>query len=339
MTPEPTISVVIPCLNEVRHLPRLLASIAMQTVQPTEVIVVDGGSTDGTREWLEAAARVGVRVIDNPERIVPVAMNRGITAATGELVARMDAHASYADDYLECLRRVLAERPAVAAAGGVYRMSGSGAWGEAIAAVLSRPVGLGGAAHRSGGPEGPVDHVGTGMYRRTALVEVDGFDPTMLANEDFELDHRLKLAGHTVWLTPRAEFTSFNRDRLGALRRQMWRYGWYKSRTLLMHPKSLRLRQLAPPSLIVGLVVLAAVDIPVGMAAGAGYVLLAGGAGMHAARADGASLWRAAATVPVVHFAWGAGLLAGLVVNSVAGRGVAPTAGAVRPSTLVDVSR
>lgn len=312
----PTLSVIIPVRDEVRRLPTVLAGVAAQSLRPDEVIVVDGDSTDGTREWL-AGHGDGVVVLRNERRIIPAALNLGIAAASGELVARMDAHADYPPDYLATLAGVLAARPDVTGAGAAMTTAGRGPWGEAIASVLSRRIGLGGARHRVGHRGGPVEHVFTGCYRRSALVAAGGYDERLSANEDYEMDHRLRAAGGLLWLSRDARTTWYVRE--GPLRtaRQMFRYGSAKALTLRLHPGSLRARQAAPPALICGLAGLAAASRRIGpypfAAAAAAYLGTCAVAAVRAARADGASPWRAALVPPLVHLSWGAGVLTGLV--------------------------
>lgn len=315
--PEPALSttVVVPCLDERDTLPVLIAAVEGQTRPPECVIVVDGMSTDGTRAWLQeaAATRPWLRVLDNPVRHISAGLNAGISAATTDLVARMDAHATYAPDYLERVAAVFAERPDVVAVGGMMTSAGRGPWGRAIASVLSRPVGMGGAAHRTGRGGGPVDHTFSPTYRRAAVLAVGGFDERFLANEDFELDTRLRKAGGVVWLEPSARCTWQVRETPQGLARQMHRYGSYKARTLWVHPDSLRARQLAPPALLLGLAATTAVDRRAGALLTTGYAVAAAAAGGHAARSDGASAWRGAVALATVHVCWGSGLLSGLV--------------------------
>lgn len=313
-----TVSVVIPVRDEIARVPEVIANVAAQSLRPYEVIVVDGASTDGTREWLEERARREdgwLVVVPNPRRIIPVALNLGLAAARGDLVARMDAHADYPADYLERLAGLLTERTDVTGAGSAMTTAGRGAWGRAIAAVLSRRIGLGGARHRVGGHGGPIEHVFTGCYRRSALDAAGGYDERLLANEDYEMDFRLRAAGGTLWLHPEARSTWYVRKGPAANARQMFRYGFYKALTLRLHPASLRPRQLAPPALVVTLAALAALSplvtgYPVAVLA-AGYLAACAVAGARAARADGASAWRGAVVPPVVHLSWGAGVLIG----------------------------
>jgi GT2 family glycosyltransferase len=328
MAAAPTLSVVVPVLDERPHLPALLASLRAQTRVPDEVLVVDGGSTDGTREWLAAEAtryRSWLVVVDNPQQWVGAAMNLGIAQARGDLVARMDAHARYAPDYLSRLVEALLARPEAAGAGGVYTMTGTSPTGRAIAAVTSSPIALGGAAHRTAREGRWVEHVGTGMYRRPVLEAVHGFDPSFRANEDFELDHRIGLVGGRIWLEPSARFESVARSSLGALARQMGRYGFYKARTVVTHPRSLRVRQVAPPLLILGLTAATALRPRAGAAALAAYVAAAAAAGVAVTRRAGARPTVVTpAVLPVVHLSWGGGFYAGLVRHGLDRLGVWP---------------
>jgi hypothetical protein len=254
-------------------------------------------------------------VLDNPDRVVPAALNVGLRHAEGDIWARMDAHADYPDDYLERCLGVLGDRPDVVGVGSVMTTAGRGRWGSAIAAVLSRRIGLGGAQHRVDGQSGVVPHVFTGAYRRAALVAAGGYDPRLLANEDYEADHRIGERVGPLWLDSAIRSTWYVRESPRALSVQMWRYGFYKALTLAMHPGSLRARQLAPPALLVTLLATTVVRPRSGAALALAYASVAGGLGARAARSDGASAWRAAVVVPVVHLSWGAGLLAGSLAH------------------------
>jgi succinoglycan biosynthesis protein ExoA len=311
----PSVSVVVPVRNERPRISDLLAAIEAQTLLPLEVLVADGRSEDGTLEWLQAAAerRPWLRVVENPEVAIPSGLNLAIALARGEIVARMDAHAYYEPDYLRRVATVLAARAEVVGVGGAMATSGRGPWGRAIAAVLRRRIGLGGARHRTGGSGGPIDHVFSGAYRRAALLAIGGYDPTLHANEDFEVDHRLREAGGTIWLDPQARATWYTRETAAALARQMWRYGFFKARTLRIHPRSVRPRQLAPPALVVCLAVATVSRSRIGAVGWLSYLSTAIGLGAWAGRVDRASAWRAGLATPIVHLSWGLGLLVGLV--------------------------
>lgn len=308
------LSVIIPSRDERHRLEGVLAMLERQTLQPDEVVLADGMSTDGSREFLAEAARTRpwLRVVDNPDRIVPAALNVALAASRGEVVARMDTHAEYAPDYLEQVVRTLDAHPEVGGVGGMMETRGRGPWGRAIAATLSRPFGLGGARHRVGGAPGPIPHVFSGCYRRQVLEAAGGWDERLRANEDFEADVRVGEGGTPLWLSPDARSTWFVRETVPALSTQMWRYGYYKGLTLHLHPESLQRRQLAPPAVVVGLAGLLAVRPRAGAVASVAYLGAAGLLGARAAREDGADAWRGAVVPPVVHLSWGSGLLCGL---------------------------
>ena len=334
------VSVVVPVLNERRFLPDLVNCIESQSLTPLEAIFADGGSDDGSRQWLTEAAhsRPWLRVVENPERIVPSAMNRAITVARGEVVARMDCHAWYPPTYLETLVGVLVTRPEVVAAGGPLTLRGQLPWGEAAAAVLHLPVAFGWASHRRGVKRGPTLSVPTPAYRRQAVLAAGGFDPTFRVNQDFELAVRLRKAGGIVWLEPQAGFVSFTRPNARGLATQMWRYGFFRARTLWKHPTSVRPRYLAPPSFLLALAGLLVVNRRLFVVVTLSYFSAAAVTGALAARTAGASSWRGALVLPVVHFSWGAGLLAGLWCHRRA-RVTTSSAGTARPAFAPRYSR
>ncbi len=144
-------------------------------------------------------------------------------------------------------------------------------------------------------------------------MEAGGWNERLHANEDFEADLRVAASGWSIWLEPSATSTWFVRESIHGVALQMWRYGYYKAITLKLHPRSLRLRQTAPPALVLALVTGLVQRSRAGVLLGLAYALSAGMLGAMAARSDGASPWRGAAIPPTVHLSWGAGLLVGLI--------------------------
>jgi succinoglycan biosynthesis protein ExoA len=316
----PSVSVIVPARNEIGNIRDLVACIEGQTVAALEALVMDGCSTDGTWELLHELARTRpwLRPVRNPDKVTPAALNIGFAQSKGTIVARMDTHARYPADYIETALRTFAEHPEAWAVGSAMATVGVGAWGRAIAAVLSRPFGLGGARHRVGGRGGPVEHVFTGVYVRQRVIEAGGFDTAQLTNQDYELDYRLRTLGGTVWLEPSLRSEWYAKESPGALVRQMARYGYGRALTLSRHPRSLRPRQLAPPVVAALLLSSAMTRAPWAVRLSGLYFAAAFGLGAMAGRQDGASPWRAGLTVPLVHLAWGGGLLVGLLRHSVA---------------------
>src|SRR4051812_11599200 len=102
--PEVDVSVLVPVLNEAKGLREIVAGMRAQRLDgELELLFVDGGSDDGTRDILAelAAGDPRIRVLDNPRRLIAPALNIGLAAARGEFVARMDAHTHYPPDYLQ----------------------------------------------------------------------------------------------------------------------------------------------------------------------------------------------------------------------------------------------
>ncbi|MEW6716293.1 MAG: glycosyltransferase family 2 protein [Chloroflexota bacterium] len=248
----PSVSVIVPCYNEVRTIPLLLDSLFSQTYprEKMEVVIADGGSTDGTREEIARFTRAhpefNLRVLDNPLRRIPAGLNRALGAARGEIIIRMDAHAVPQSDYVARCVQILEEGRGDNV-GGVFeiRPGGEGWIARAIAAAASHPLGVGDARYRLGGRAQFVDTVPFGAYRRSLIEKVGLFDESLLTNEDYEFNVRVRKAGGRIWFDPSIRTVYFARASLTALALQYGRYGYWKAKMLLRYPKTIRWRQLA----------------------------------------------------------------------------------------------
>jgi cellulose synthase/poly-beta-1,6-N-acetylglucosamine synthase-like glycosyltransferase len=321
MVDSPEISVIVPCYNEQATIHLLLQALYEQTYQRAklEVLIADGMSSDATRASIAAfqQAHPGlvIRVIDNPRRIIPAGLNRALEAAQGEYIVRLDAHSIPQPDYLERCVQALKDGRGSNVGGRWDIQPGSTSWAaRSIAAAAAHPLGAGDARYRYGTQAGAVDTVPFGAYQRELVERIGAYDETLLTNEDYEFNVRIRQAGGTIWFDPHIRTVYFARATFGALARQYWRYGYWKLRMLLKHPQTLRWRQALPAFFVAGLLIggglgLWLPGVLVGLAAVLGlylFVLLL--AGLQAAfrqRSPGLVLGLPLA-IALMHVSWGA---------------------------------
>ncbi|MEO1196841.1 MAG: glycosyltransferase family 2 protein [Pseudomonadota bacterium] len=240
--------IVVPCLNEARHIAAILHQFgAARDRLGGQLVVVDGGSTDGTCDLVaEYAARDRqVHLLHNPRRIQSAGINMAV-AAFGEGAShliRVDAHCAYADDYCDVL---LDEARSTGADSVVVSMHAEGqdALQRAIAAAQNAPVGNGGSKHRNAAQGEFVDHGHHALIALSAFNAVGGYDPSFAHNEDAELDHRLTSTGHRIWLTGRTGVTYFPRSTWAGLARQYFNHGTGRARNILKHQTRPKVRQM-----------------------------------------------------------------------------------------------
>ncbi|MGQ0601168.1 MAG: glycosyltransferase family 2 protein [Anaerolineales bacterium] len=325
----PHVSVVIPCFNEARHLPAVLAALEAQTFRDFEIVLADGGSTDDTvevaRRWSQSAAALPLRVIPNPQRHIPHALNAGIAAARGEIIIRLDGHSYPQPDYVASCLRALDESGAAMVGGALDVQSGAPtALAEAIALAVTSPLGAGDAAYRLGASTGrEVETVPFGCFARALWEKLGGYNEVLLTNEDYEFAERVRASGGRVWLDPRIRFRYVARATLPDLARQYWRYGWWKAQMLRRYPRSLRWRQAVPMAWSGAAVILtlsAIVWSPFAWLCGMAWLAYLGALLAFTARAAH-TRWRLwmplLAAFVTIHFAWGWGVWVGAVSGAV----------------------
>ena len=313
----PTVSIVIPVRNEANTIEATLDSCVQQTYEGSlEVIVADAMSNDGTRDIVERfGTDHAVRLVDNQDRTTPAGLNRAIAASDADVIVRCDAHSVLPDGYVTDAVNTLAVTGA-GNVGGIQRAVGTTPVQRAIAAAMTNPLGVGDAKFHRGGAPGPVDTVYLGVYPQKVLNEVGGFDESLVRNQDYELNVRICNAGYTVWFDPLLVVDYQPRASLGALWRQYNDYGQGKRRVVAKHPSSLKLRQAAPPILVIGLaasvVSLATPMRRFGTALLMGYAAAIGVAGIYeAAKTRDLAALLAGPAIGVMHTAWGIGFLTG----------------------------
>lgn len=261
----PFVSVIVPVRNEERYIERCLYSLAAQDYPRDryEVLVVDGQSTDTTKQVVSrfaAESTLDLRLLQNPRMLPAAAMNIGLEQARGEIIVRLDGHASAAADFVRESVRAL-ERTGADCVGGVIESEGETDAGRAIAAAMSSRFGVGGAAFRIGG-EGDVDTVAFGAYRRDVFDAIGGFAEDIDKGEDDEFNYRLLDHGGRIVLVPSIRTRYVVRGDLRGLWRQYFGYGLAKPEVLRRHPMQARLRQFVP-ALFVGAL---ALSLPLALA-------------------------------------------------------------------------
>jgi len=264
----PKVSVIVPCFNEQSTIRLLLDALHQQTYPRAniEVIVADGFSTDGTRDAISAFQKdfpdFEVCIVDNSKRSIPSGLNRAIEAARGEIILRLDAHSKPYPDYVA--NSVSAHREGRGEnVGGIWEIRpGADSWiAKSIAVAAAHPLGVGDALYRHTKQAAEVDTVPFGSFRRALIEKVGFFDESLLTNEDYEFNARVRKSGGKIWLDPSIRSVYFARATLLELIRQYWRYGFWKWRMLRRYPDTLRWRQALPPLFVFSLLVLVVLSI------------------------------------------------------------------------------
>ncbi len=252
----PLVTVVVPALDEERSISACLDALLAQTHQALEILVADGGSTDRTREVVEDYARRDprVRLIDNPRRTQPAALNTAWPVAAGEYMVRMDAHATVAPTYVEDVVAHLSTG-SYGGVGGRKDAVGFTPTGRAIAAVLGSPFGVGNSAYHHATRAQTVDHVPFGAYPIDVVRELGGWDESTPVNEDYEFDLRVRKSGRELLLDPRLVIAWEGRQTIRSFARQYRRYGRGKSKVVRKSPEATAIRHLAAPAVVAALAV------------------------------------------------------------------------------------
>ena len=324
------VSVIVPCRNEEKTIRLLLEALAQQSFPQSEmeVLIADGLSEDGTRdviaEFIAKYPDLRVHVLENPNQIIPAALNVGIAAAQGEFILRMDAHAIPEPDYVARCVEALQARQAENV-GGVWEIQPQNeSWiARSIATAAAHPLAVGDAGYRIGSQAGYVDTVPFGAFRRELIERIGPFDERLLTNEDYEFNARIRQSGGRIWLDPQIRSVYFARGSLGDLAKQYWRYGFWKAQMLKRYPKTLRLRQALPPIFVLSLILLPILSlifqplftvwlIELGI-----YItaLILVGIQLAIQKKDAALAIGVPLAIATMHLSWGAALLIGSLSN------------------------
>ena len=324
---NPLVSVIIPCRNEENTIHLVLEALFQQSfpIENMEVVIADGLSTDGTRRAIHAFSKthpaLKIRLVDNPKKIIPAGLNIAIRASNGEIIVRMDAHSLPKADYVQRCVDALLEGKAENV-GGIWNIRPQNdIWvARSIAAAAANPLAVGDARYRFTDKAGYVDTVPYGSYKRELFDKIGFFDESLLANEDYEFNTRIRQSGGRIWLDPAIQCTYFARPTYSALAKQYWGYGFWKAQMLKRYPETLRWRQALPPLFVLGLIFLAVLGfcwqparIVLAVVVGL-YLLIQLIPAVRIARKLGnilLSIGIVLATI-VMHFSWGTARIVGL---------------------------
>jgi hypothetical protein len=250
----PAVSYVMPVLNESAYLEGAVTSVLGQDYPgEQELVIALGASSDDTTAIAGRLAAGDSRVVlvDNPVNDIPVGLNKAIAASRHPIVVRVDAHAELPSGYTRAMVDLLRETGA-ANVGGVMHAQGRAPFQRAVARAYNSPWGLGGGQYHGAGEPGPADSAYLGVFRREVLVEVGGYDETLRRAEDWELNQRIRAAGHLIWFTPLVKVGYWPRATPDALRRQMFATGAWRGH-LVRQQGGTPLRYLPPPAAVVAL--------------------------------------------------------------------------------------
>ena len=325
---SPLVSVIIPVRNEEEFIAQCLRSVLDQDYPKDrmEVLVVDGGSEDRSREIVAGfgSRRPRVKLLDNPQLNAPAGLNLGIREAGGDIIVRVDGHCLLEPDYVSQCVRYLQETGADNV-GGLMQAVGHGYVGQVIALAINSFLGSGGSKFHYASKEQYVDTVYLGAFPRHVFDRVGFFNERLMRNQDYELNYRIRAAGGKIFLSPAISSYYRGCSTLRDLWHQYFQYGFWKLEMLQIHPRSVQPRHLVAPLFVFSLFATGLLSLvhsgsfSLFLLAISSYSLASLLSSLLIARRKG---WRYFPLLPVafavMHFGWGLGFLLGLVRTVIA---------------------
>ena len=310
----PSVSVILPILNEERHLAEAVAMVLAQDYTgPLEVVLALGPSSDRTDEVAARLAAEDPRVhtVPNPSGRTPDALNAAIAAASGDIIVRVDGHSHIPPGYVSTAVRELV-RVGADNVGGIMDAQGVTEFERAVACAMRSRIGVGNSAFHVGGAAGEAATVYLGAFRREALEKVGGYDAHFARAQDWEMNHRIREAGGKVWFTPELRVTYRPRSSVRALAKQYFQYGRWRHVVARRHEGTINPRYLAPPAMVLGTTLATIVGcfwapawaVPATYAAG----LIVGGFAITRGEPAGTRAL-APLVLATMHWSWGVGFL------------------------------
>jgi succinoglycan biosynthesis protein ExoA len=250
---QPPVSVILPVLNEAKHLADSVAAILSQDyLGKLEVILALGPSNDLTNTIAAELASKDPRIIlvQNPTGRTAAGLNLAVAQSQYPIIVRVDAHAEIPKNYISIAAALLNETGAVNV-GGVMAAVGKTRFEKAVARAMRSALGVGASRFHTGGTAGPVDTVYLGVFKKEALLSIGGFDERFTRAQDWELNHRLREKGGTIYFDPRLHVTYRPRPNFKALAKQYFEYGRWRRVVSRRHQGTINYRYLAPPFTVI----------------------------------------------------------------------------------------
>lgn len=312
-SPLPLVSVILPILNEELYLRDAVHSILSQDYQGQfEVVLALGPSKDRTEEIAHQlhAEDARVIVVPNPSGRTAAGLNAALSASRGSVIVRVDGHAQIPQDYISVAVELL-NRTGAVNVGGMMAAVGVTRFEKAVAGAMRSPLGVGASRFHTGGEAGEVDTVYLGVFRKSALIAIGGFDERFTRAQDWELNFRLRANGGTIFFDPRLEVTYRPRSTIAALAKQYFEYGRWRRVVARRHKGTINYRYLAPPVALAGFlgsVALGTLVHSIFLIPALIYIFFVAGSAVVIGKSVAEYLYLLA-IIPTMHFAWGAGFI------------------------------
>lgn len=253
-----TFSVIVPVYNEIEFINQFFDFIESVKNKPIELFVIDGLSTDGTRDYLENKCNKlsYLKIIDNPNRTVPFALNLAIPCCTGEIIIRLDAHTMYSKDYLDKIIETFG-MVNTDIVGGPMRIANGSIFQNAVGYVTSTSFGIGNSTFHFDNFQGFTDSVYLGAWQRSIFMKTGLFDIKQKRNQDDEFHYRAKSMGFRIYQNSEICSYYYPRNSIKSLFKQYFEYGLYKPMVLKKIKTEIKLRHLVPSLFVSYFVILA----------------------------------------------------------------------------------
>ncbi len=256
MEQQPSVSVIIPVRDNGEHLRASIESVINQTYTAVDEIILGvAPSTDDTekisKELEDANPRI--KVVPNPSGKTASALNAAASLASGEFLVRVDAQCELEESYIQEAIQTI-KRTGAANVGGIQKAEGKSRVERSIAMGMTSRFGVGNSKFHYGGKEGPTDTVYLGVYDTRVFQKLGGFNELLIRNQDYELNIRIRQSGRLVWFNPNLVVRYKPRPSLRTLFHQYFQYGQWKRTVVKLHPSSIKIRQIVPPALIIGII-------------------------------------------------------------------------------------